>query len=42
MSVSFLDLETDTMDQFLDPEANIMGELNFMGIGVHTYYIYIY
>ena len=30
MSVSFLDLETDIMDQFLGPETDIMGEGNFM------------
>ena len=29
-SVSFLDPETDIMDQFLGPETNIMGEVNFM------------
>ena len=30
LSVSFLDPETDIMDQFLGPETNIMGEVNFM------------
>ena len=30
MSVSFLDPETDIMDQFLGPETDIMGEGNFM------------
>ena len=30
LSVSFLDPETDIMDQFLGPETDIMGEGNFM------------
>ena len=30
MSVSFLDPETDIMDQFLGPETNTMGQGNFM------------
>ena len=32
MSVSFLDPETDIMDQFLGPETDIMGERNFMSV----------
>ena len=34
MSVSSLDPETDIMDQFPGPETDIMGERNFMLLGV--------
>ena len=40
MSVSFLDPETDIMDQFLGPETDIVGKGNFMkhqGIGHKKY-----
>ena len=30
MSVSFLDPETDDMDQFLGPETDILGEKKFV------------
>ena len=38
MSVSFLDPETDIMDQFLGPETDIMGEGNFMAYPIISSY----
>ena len=36
MSVSFLDPETDIIDQSLDPKTDVMGEQNFKEIQVQS------